>query len=79
MSKEKAAALLLMSDVEKAVWRSKRNQRSYWQRLPHHEWMEFCTIMSRWFGGDAVDELDNIVEANRVRDAASDAAHKPKR
>ncbi|KKL92826.1 hypothetical protein LCGC14_1880820 [marine sediment metagenome] len=74
MSREKAAALMALSDVDAAVYRSKRNQRSYWQRLDHDEWVEFCKKMGDWFSDEAPDEWDNYVIANNARKAASDKA-----
>ena len=74
MSREKAARLMAMSDVEAAVYRSKRNQRAYWQRLSHEEWVEFCKAMSHWFRREAPNEWDNYVAANNERKTASDEA-----
>ena len=79
MSREKAAALMALSDVDMAVYRSKRNQRSYWQRLSHDEWVEFCEKMGEWFSNEADDEWDNYVIANNKRKAASDKAALAKR
>ncbi|KKN79582.1 hypothetical protein LCGC14_0337860 [marine sediment metagenome] len=74
MSREKAAALMALSDVDMAVYRSKRNQRPYWQRLSRDEWVEFCEKMAMWFSKEAPDEWDNYVIANNARKAASDKA-----
>ena len=74
MSREKAAALMALSDVDMAVYRSKRNQRPYWQRLSRDEWVEFCKKMGKWFSKEAADEWDNYVIANNARKAASDKA-----
>ena len=74
MSKEKALAIMAMNPVERSVYTSKRNQRSYWQRLPHDEWVEFCNVMSAWFNNEAPDEWDEYVVRNNERKAASDLA-----
>ncbi len=74
MSREKAAALMALSNVDMAVYRSKRNQRSYWQHLTHDEWTKFCQKMGDWFSTQAADEWDNFVIANNARKAASDKA-----
>ena len=74
MSREKAAAIAALSNVDFAVYRSQRNQRSYWQKLPHDEWAEFCTKMADWFKKDATDEWDKFVVANNARKAANDEA-----
>ena len=72
--REKTAKLMAMSDAEKAVYRSKRNQRSYWQNLSHDEWVEFCKTMGEWFINEAADEWDKFVISNNERKAASDLA-----
>ena len=74
LASEKAAALMSLSPVDKAAYRSKRNQRLYWQRLSHAEWVEFCEKMGKWFLEVAPDERDNFVKFNKERKAASDAA-----
>jgi len=74
MSRAKAAALMALSDVDMAVYKTKRNQRSYWQSLSHDDWVEFCEKMGTWFSNDAPDEWDNYVIVNNARKAASDAA-----
>ncbi len=74
MSKEKAAALAALSEVDMAVYKAKRNQRQTWHALPHDEWAAFCTKMADWFKKDATDEWDKFVEANNARKAASDEA-----
>ncbi len=71
MSKEKALDLMQMTIVEKSVYLSKRNQRSYWQNLSHNEWTEFCQSMANWFKKDAPDEWDDYVVANDERKKAS--------
>ena len=72
MSKEKAAKIASLSPVDKAVYLSKRNQRSYWQKLSHKEWLDFCNVMATWFEDVAPDEWDEYVEANNARKAKSD-------
>lgn len=72
MSREKAAALMALSEVDMAVYKTKRNQRSYWQTLSHDEWVEFCGKMAAWFSVEAADEWDEYVIANNARKAASD-------
>ena len=74
MSKEKALALMQMTAVEKGVYLSRRNQRTFWQNLSHDEWAEFCTVMADWFKNDATDEWDDYVISNNERKAASDLA-----
>jgi len=73
LAREKTAQLMSMSAVDMAAYRSKRNQRSYWQRLPHEEWVEFCEKMGKWFLEIAPNERDNIVKFNKERKAANDA------
>ncbi len=73
MSRDKAAELMSSSNVDMAVYRSKRNQRAYWQRLTHEEWVEFCNTMGEWFNVSAQDEWDDYVKANNERKAKSDA------
>lgn len=72
MSKEKALKMSMLSSVDFAVYKAKRNLRSVWQKLSHEEWIEFCTQMSSWLSADAVDEWDNRVIANDKRKAQSD-------
>ena len=72
MSREKAASILALSDVDRAVYVSKRNQRSYWQRLSHSEWVDFCAAMGQWLTQEAPNEWDDFVIANKARKAASD-------
>ncbi len=79
MSKEKAAKLASLSTVDMSVYRSKRNQRSYWQGLPHKDWVAFCKKMADWFTNEAPDEWDNYVIANKARKAKSDEAALQKR
>lgn len=74
MSREKAAAIAALSPSDKAVYISKRNQRSYWQRLSHEEWIEFCKKMGDWFTKSAPDEWDKYIIANNERKAKSDEA-----
>lgn len=74
MSTEKAAIILSLSKTDNAVYKSKRNQRAYWQRLTHDEWVEFCETMAAWFANGAADEWDNYVIANNARKEESDAA-----
>ena len=74
MVNETALSIMQMSLMEKSVWLSKRNQRSYWQDLTHDEWVEFCKVMSDWFKNDAADEWDDYVIRNNERKAASDLA-----
>jgi len=74
MSKAKAAGILALSPTDFAIWRSKRNQRSYWQKLSHAEWVEFCQKMGDWFINSASDEWDDFIIANNARKAASDKA-----
>ena len=72
--RDKAARLMAMNDVERALHRSKRNQRSYWQRLDHADWVKFCKEMASWFKSEAPDEWDDFVIRNDERKAASDEA-----
>ncbi len=79
MSREKAAALMSLSVVDMSVYRSKRNQRSYWQRLTHGDWVEFCQKMGEWFTNEAANEWDKYVVANNARKAADAIAAAAKR
>jgi len=72
MSKEKAAAIAALAPPEFAAYKSKRNQRSFWQTLSHKEWAAFCKIMGKWFTSEATDEWDKYVKANNERKAKSD-------
>ncbi len=72
MSRQKAAKIASLSDVDFAIYRSQRNQRSYWQKLPHDEWAKFCEKMAEWFKNDAVDEWDKFVISNNARKLKSD-------
>ncbi len=72
MSKEKAAKIASLSDKDFALYKSKRNHRSYWQRLSHKDWVAFCKEMAEWFKKDAPDEWNNYVVANKVRKVESD-------
>ncbi len=72
MSKEKAARIQGLSPVDRAVYTAKRNQRCYWQRLSHDDWVEFCEKMGQWFCESAPDEWDTYVAANKARKAESD-------
>ena len=72
MSREKVSRLMSMSDVDMAVYRSKRNQRSFWQRLNHNQWVEFCNKMAGWFKEHAHDEWDQVVALNNSRKLGSD-------
>ena len=74
LAREKAAALMALSAVDMGVYRSKRNQRLYWQRLSHDDWAEFCQKMGGWFAKEATDEWDKFVIANKARKLASDKA-----
>ena len=74
LARHKAARLMAMDDVERAVYHSKRNQRSYWQHLDHTDWVKFCKEMSSWFDEQAPDEWDEYVIHNNERKAASDLA-----
>lgn len=72
MSKQKAARLMSMSELEAAIYRSRRNQRPYWQHLSHEEWVTFCQRMASWFTKQAPDEWDKYVINNNARKAESD-------
>lgn len=72
MSKEKSIAIASLSPVDKAVYLTKRNQRSYWQKLSHKEWETFCGKMAEWFEDVAPDEWDDFIKANKDRKAKSD-------
>jgi hypothetical protein len=72
MSREKAARLAALSEKDMAIYKSKRNQRSYWQRLSHEDWVAFCNAMGEWFLRQAPDEWDNYIIANNKRKAESD-------
>jgi len=79
MSRAKVAEIAAMSPADFAVYRSKRNQRSFWQTLTHKEWVAFCKKMGAWFTKEAADEWDDFVAANNKRKAKSDAAALAKR
>jgi len=72
MSRAKVAALLALSPVDMAVWKTKRNQQSYWRHFQHSEWLEFCQKMAGWFAKDAPDEWDTYTAWNKARKLASD-------
>ena len=74
MINQTALSIMQMNPVEKSVWLSQRNQRSFWQNLDHGEWVKFCKVMADWFKKDAADEWDKYVIANDQRKAASDLA-----
>ena len=76
MSREKAAKLMAQSDVDRAAYTVKRNQRPHWQRLSGDEWKEYCRVMADWFANQAPDEFNNYVLANNARKAESDAKAK---
>lgn len=72
MSKEKAAAILTLTGVDKSVYYIKRNLQSHWRSLSHEEWVEFCKVMENWFAKEALDEWDEYVKVNNARKAKSD-------
>lgn len=74
MSRAKVAVLMAMSDVDLAVWKTKRNQQSYWQNFSHVNWVEFCEKMGKWFREDAPDEWDKYTVWNKERKAKNDEA-----
>jgi hypothetical protein len=72
MSKEKALKIASLSTVDFAVYKTKRNLRSLWQKLSHEEWVSFCSQISNWLSNNAADEWDKQVIANDERKAQSD-------
>ncbi len=72
MSKEKALEISNLNPVDFAVYKAKRNQRGFWQSFSHDEWISFCQKMSEWFSGEAANEWDSLVIANKERKSQSD-------
>ena len=74
MGVKKAAAILALEGADRSEWRTKRQLRHQWKKLPHDEWVRFCGLMADWFSTDAPDEWDEYVVANKLRKDRNDKA-----
>lgn len=72
MSRAKVAAIMALSDVDLAIYKTKRNLQSYWRFFSHDQWGEFCEKMGKWFLKEALNEWDAVTAQNKTRKAASD-------